>query len=347
MDQDKFYKGIEDLKKIGLSAEQKQIIFNRLNYYAANKTEEKTINKQKNFWSLFLYSGQFSYIALAVVVLIGGGLVVASDNSLPGELLYTLKVNVREPLQGVATFGTASKVSWEAEKVQTRLEEVEVLAAQGKLNASVREEAQNRLDKQTRSFYKVAEDSEEKNIKEAKKTGIVQLDLESKINAHDRILEKLGNHSDSDQKEEIVKFRAGISGNVSGNTSKNVSADMGVMMMSAEAKVTKNIEIDRLVNTGTFEEDEKTIETLIKNTEENLNKNLEATSTLEADIMLDTKNDLDFARDALEEARRKRDSGDMSGAEKDLQNSRRSIENAEIFLRQSIRLGKEKERSIQ
>src|SRR5689334_12065410 len=122
MESDKFQKGIDELKKVGLPAGQKQVVFNRLNFYT---NEKPVLNSPapSHFWSIFSYSRQLSYATLAIVVVFGsGGILVASKNSLPGELLYPVKVNVSEPLQGVATFSDASKVSWEAEKVEARLE---------------------------------------------------------------------------------------------------------------------------------------------------------------------------------------------------------------------------------
>jgi hypothetical protein len=362
MESERFNKGIKEIRKSGLNNSEKSFVLGNISAYAdknVSKYSAKEISKpikspfwrHKTFSYVFRSRTQFAYVVLVLLVLTsGGGLVLASRNSLPGDLLYPLKVNVSEPLQGVATFGLASKINWEAEKVQNRLEEVETLAVKGKLNNKTMAVAENQLNIQTQSFFNAVANAN-KATSSAETVGITSnatVDLESKISAHDKILEKLQNHSNPSQKDEIAKFRLSVEGQISqASTTEATSTESNTQSNTTEPKATQMsaVQIESTKNASTtadaFTRKEKAIENLIQNTEDSLNQkdgNL-STSTLKGDILNDTKSNLEEAKSTLQSAKQKRDSGDEVGASKDLQNSRLQAENADIFLKQGIILG--------
>lgn len=70
---------------------------------------------------------------LVLIILTSGAF--SANGSLPGDILYPIKINFNEPLEGVFAFSDEAKVKWHAEIITERLKEVGQLAAEGKLTA--------------------------------------------------------------------------------------------------------------------------------------------------------------------------------------------------------------------
>ncbi len=68
----------------------------------------------------------FVVIAILLAAVMGGGVSLAAQDALPGDALWSFKVGVVERLQHGADIAA----------IQTRLQEAEALATQGKLNTS-------------------------------------------------------------------------------------------------------------------------------------------------------------------------------------------------------------------
>lgn len=73
--------------------------------------------------------------ALAVLLVISGagGVSLAAEGAVPGEVLYPVKIHVNETVRSVLTTRPDQKVAWEAERVERRIREAETLAARGEL----------------------------------------------------------------------------------------------------------------------------------------------------------------------------------------------------------------------
>lgn len=74
--------------------------------------------------------------ALALFLCTSIGTSYAAEKALPGDALYFVKVNVNEPIVGALTVSTEHKAQWNVALAERRLEEVEALAAEGRLQAS-------------------------------------------------------------------------------------------------------------------------------------------------------------------------------------------------------------------
>lgn len=66
----------------------------------------------------------FSFIGM---IFAGGGLTIASANSIPGELLYPIKINIKETIEGSLKTAPAEKLAWKEQKVTRRIEEIKTL----------------------------------------------------------------------------------------------------------------------------------------------------------------------------------------------------------------------------
>ena len=114
--------------------------------------------------------------ALVCVVVVGGATAGAAEGSLPGDLLYPIKVHVNEELQGSIAFSPKAKADWAVDRAERRLEEAVTLSLSGQLDDVKRAEIDTNLDEHLKSAgenrqsleaeHKVSEASDvETNIK--------------------------------------------------------------------------------------------------------------------------------------------------------------------------------------
>lgn len=123
------------LKGIHLSDNERLAMRERLFLYAdENPVMAPVASPYLSFFS-FIGSRRFSTYAMALVVLVaaGGGVTLGAEGSVPGDTLYSIKVNVNEPLM-TAFAGTPIKQAKVASEIATRrADEAVVLANRGEL----------------------------------------------------------------------------------------------------------------------------------------------------------------------------------------------------------------------
>ncbi len=86
-------------------------------------------------------------VALAVVVVLTTtGVASAAEQSLPGDPLYIVKINLNERARGVLALSSSSQAAWELERVERRLQEAEALAQRGDLKTAARVELEYQLE---------------------------------------------------------------------------------------------------------------------------------------------------------------------------------------------------------
>ncbi len=114
--------------------------------YVTNMKENITNNSQF-FLSTFIRRLSYAALALVLTVAVGGGSVLASQNALPGDTLYGLKVNVAEELQSRFSPNEKVRAEWEAERVRRRLLEINMLLEKnGRVDDGVIEETKGHID---------------------------------------------------------------------------------------------------------------------------------------------------------------------------------------------------------
>ncbi|MDQ5931006.1 MAG: hypothetical protein QG674_172, partial [Patescibacteria group bacterium] len=88
------------------------------------------------------------------VVFVGGSVSVVADNSLPGDPLYSFKINVNEEVKGAFLKTPEEKLSWQSTLIDNRLNEIKTLAASKTLTKAKQETAQRALDTHIKDFSK-------------------------------------------------------------------------------------------------------------------------------------------------------------------------------------------------
>jgi len=255
MNEHKFTKGIEEIKKIGLTDAERSLIFSKI----IDKTKSALINpmpapRSKFSWVQKLFIGYRFQPVMAfalIFILAGGGLVFGSTTALPGNPLYPFKVGVIEPLVG-SLLTREDKANYQVTLATNRLFEAETLAAEGKLDEPKQLQIENLIAEHTlalkdnlavidsediqlnsgSSENQVSLQSAESaptimsasqvNLKTAKKnnrTDAIRLDFEARMNTHAKLLEDISNEKMGTTSNEVLNVanRARESGRDVGN----------------------------------------------------------------------------------------------------------------------------------
>lgn len=95
--------------------------------------------------------------AAACCVLASTGVAFAAEGSLPGSLLYGIKVNVVEPIQTAFVFTPQAQATWQETLAMRRLNEAVTLASKGDLSTSTEERLAVRFSTSARAAINGAE----------------------------------------------------------------------------------------------------------------------------------------------------------------------------------------------
>ena len=83
---------------------------------------------------------------LIVVVTASTTVAAAAESSLPGETLYTIKVDVNESVRTAIALSPESKTAWAVERAERRIAELSALTERGDIDETLREEIDERID---------------------------------------------------------------------------------------------------------------------------------------------------------------------------------------------------------
>ena len=151
MKEENFKKGIEEIQEMRLAEAEKSAILQRIFSTPIRSPYTR-------------YLQAFAYVrrpasALVVVCLIFAfsSVTDASQNSLPGEKLYSLKVAMVEPILDHFNTAPLEKLAWEEEKISRRIAEAESLADQNKLDEKKTKELEDKIEKSSSAFAITAE----------------------------------------------------------------------------------------------------------------------------------------------------------------------------------------------
>jgi hypothetical protein len=144
------------------------------------------------FYASFSRMGT-SVLAFAVLLLVGGtGAAYAAEGSVPGNVLYLVKVAVVEPLQGALITNAEGQAAWHANLASRRLEEATKLAVADKLDSQTQIYLQDKFNTEvTKSSIDADTLVATGNTNAALD---VRSDLEARITAHAQILGLVTDH---------------------------------------------------------------------------------------------------------------------------------------------------------
>lgn len=160
--------------------------------------------KQRSFFYNLRIKTMPIIAIIAIVSLLGGGVSAAAEASVPGDLLYTIKVSVNEEVRAALAFSADAKAQWEARRAERRLEEAEELASEGKLDVEARAELEEKFVAHAEKVKeRVAEFEAHNNFRAA---ADVTSNFETSLRAHERVLAKLAKETEDDDEEEELEL---------------------------------------------------------------------------------------------------------------------------------------------
>lgn len=132
----------------------------------------------------FNHKRMFANVMLSILLAATGGASVAAESSLPGDLLYPVKLQLNERVRGAVTMGDKHNADWETRRVERRVEEI--ISLSGKTDAEVQEKITLRLEQQIgRAEDHVEKLKAEGNLEAA---AAVEARLQGMLDAHEQLL---------------------------------------------------------------------------------------------------------------------------------------------------------------
>jgi hypothetical protein len=85
---------------------------------------------------------------------VAGSVSAVADKALPGDALYTFKVNINEEIKSAFITKNSEKLAWQKERVTNRLTEIKTLAGKQTLTKAQQQSAQKALDSNVKKLAK-------------------------------------------------------------------------------------------------------------------------------------------------------------------------------------------------
>jgi hypothetical protein len=197
-----FKDGIQNIKDIQLTESEKSLMFSKI---SAHMTHTAPAPTSLN-WFVFFHKTSVVFAAF-IFIFSGAAVVVASEASLPGDLLYPIKVSVKEPIVSAMSLGQSAKIRAEASKASERLKEAEKLSETGRLNADTRKEIEDRFEKHVEKMDSFVENDSKKEYKKIEKKVKAQSDFEDDVLRHTEELDKIKEDLSDDEKIEVENLK--------------------------------------------------------------------------------------------------------------------------------------------
>jgi len=324
MENKKFKIGIEEIKKMTMTLDEKKRIFDNI---MSSSLPHNQKSPPSPWWKysflLNIHKNQLVYYIIIplIGILTGGGVVFASQESLPDDIFYPTKVNIVEPVVGVLNFFQESKAHYESGLATERLVEAETLANEGKLDGEKEKKINDLLERHTNALNdalaKINKDDSPENVDEIVTT------FNAGMNAHARVLEMINDQKNIDSKKENlnnqISRNARISANKVKDSSKNKDEDVSVK----------------------YAKKKKVVNSLINSTTIDINNVSSAPTSFNQTIVDNTNETINEAKLFLDEAVNSENKGDSKEAYRTLLDSESAIKEAGIFFQTKLKLDRE------
>lgn len=168
------------------------------------------------------YFGAFSFMhtrvlvpAFTFVLVFGGvGTAAAAQGTLPGDILYPVKISINEAVEVALATSPVARAEVSAKLAERRVEEAEALAAQGKLDAAVGEELAANFEAHVES---ADEHTTEVEAQDPSAAASLRAKLDSSLLAHGEILATLTVGSGKENQEGTGVVAAKVLARTSGS----------------------------------------------------------------------------------------------------------------------------------
>ena len=166
---------------------------------------------------------------ILIALLVSGGTSFAAESSLPGDILYPIKVEVNENVRSAFAVSDKSEATLQTNLTERRLEEASLLAELGKLDAQTSQEIGVRLAKHYNNAKKHSDKSEMEGDIETSAT--VRASLEGSFRTYADVLAQLDTEIESNEGTSLIteiRDYAEASARAQATATINTSADVKV-----------------------------------------------------------------------------------------------------------------------
>lgn len=259
--------------------------------------------------------------SIALVLVTGGGVSLAAEGALPGDLLYPVKVRVNEEVRAAVLVSSEAKAGWEARRLERRLEEAESLAVAKVFDRDVRERVEVELEKHSQNVGNriVALEAEGKVEAAAK----LNSTMESSFRAHERILVGIASSTPKEENDDLSPFIVRVQEKKRGATQARSQAEARVAT-GADASLQAAASERLSIVTKKIDEFERALE--------------KKKSALDPKLYLQIKARLDAAKKAALTGKGHLDAGAAAKAFASLQQAHRGVEELHALLEAQTRL---------
>jgi hypothetical protein len=182
----------------------------------------------------FMQARVLAPLAVVLVVFAGAGTAAAAQGALPGDTLYAVKVSVNEAVEVALATTPVAKAQVQAKLAQRRVEEAEVLAAQGALTPDTSERLAASFETHAQAAAELTDDVAELDPDAG---AVLKANLDSSLAAHGAILATLGQEGGADANDEDAQ---GIATRVlarAGIDRADAQAEAAISMDAPQAKM--------------------------------------------------------------------------------------------------------------
>lgn len=279
-----------------------------------------------NFISNYTKKSMPIFASLVIAIMLGGGVSFAAENSLPGDTLYPVKVDVNEEVRGAFTFGAEAKAEWETRLAERRLEEAEQLTSEGRMNAETQANIEENFEAHSeRVSERIAKFQAETNVTAA---ADVTSKFETSLRAHEQILRRLGDEASSEVKLHVRPVEAKVKARLLSAIRKRSELDLDITSIdgSEEAQADLKVSADGKINAA--ENVIASMDNFIENQKEKIG--VQATTEAEARIQV--------ARDLISKAKARVEAKSYGEAFNLAQQAIRVAQEARVLVRASTEL---------
>ncbi|MFA4975812.1 MAG: DUF5667 domain-containing protein [Candidatus Paceibacterota bacterium] len=333
--------GINKIQNIKMTTEEKKLVLE--NILTSPIAIKKSIPSPYSFQSFvsILQRNHFAYYSMAtflIIVLSSGGIALASQESLPGNILYPIKVSIIEPINSALKFSTEAKAKYESSLATERLIEAETLASRGKLDTSKEKQINDLLAIHTTALDE-AINKLHKEDQSSEKAYEIATNFKAEMSAHAQILDIINEQNNTN---------VGVSTSI--NLEKQQTEDTQI---SATARINANkIKVFSKENNknvvketqNEYVKKKQSVETMISSTASTLNQSTatsSSTSTIKQKIIDNTRETLETSNQFLNNANEQNEKGNEEDAYSSLLDSESRAKEANIFLERGLQLEEE------
>lgn len=186
-------------------------------------------------------------VIVALVVLLSGGVSIGAQNSLPGDALYPVKIDVNEKIGSWFNFSEKAKANFDGELALKRLDEAKRLEAKGQLDAETKAELNEAFKAKVASAEDHVAEWRTENSDEADNWLII---WESKVRIHISVLDIANLDTDLDSDGQIDVDNEGDNNEGDNNDDRNESVNENIKTEKADLQL--NFQAGLLTLSGTL-----------------------------------------------------------------------------------------------